>query len=1260
MSRYEPSTYYFIHLIGSNPDANKNSSKIDGYYQITNGILINYFATKFYNINSHFVKVFAYGDKTNYNAFIYTNNRSYFQLDLHNIFQLDGNLLQRNFEYFTNFEIILPEIEKIIQNNQTKKIILFLDDHGSKGFFSKIGYFHLYKLLMKYPENQILILNDSCYSGSLINIVKGYNELYKLKTANGITSKIDPHLLFSFLKLIKYALKNSDIKQLFQRLHELIIFYQNINFSDDSILNKLINLEIPSYFKADLSVDKVCDFANELNQNKFSTVQNIIDFQNIFQSTKMNENEDNKAIYAMSKKTFTKANLDLIIKFSNGNRSKLNIKDIQLFIESLEGLYISHEYVDFELPPHPNIEIITSTDENSKCLSFPSITVNKVIRVYPGSPVMSSFIKELFLNTKDNELNFDNIKKDVSEFDGNFILFPATLIQNDRTEHKKKKWVHLFPKHYKQSDYNYSLCLSDDVKLRVAALRAISSLLVKNLKESIKLLNEEENLCKLNSSNDNMAAIVAVIAVLSNKLCKKDSKAINVYIDKIITKFEDQSGIQMLQYIIAFSYNLSDSPIKMACVILNVLKEAINFEILNNMQNQSNLKHLFFDVNNETSTNNNESNLNNINIKSEYITDIENAVFSLLNPNATFFGSLIALSLTSKIDIKKIKDCKSYLPELQSDSFFLQFIESLENDNIQNGNIIEKAECYILSYVKSSLIYLDSICSLQMKNDTMRYVSHQLQYFSTISIIKLLLERIDDDQKNKCLIENLIDPIEKAVLNANISTFYIPCILASIPSFMIVNAIYIFNKSFDDTINILEKIFNGNLDANACNGFIELAKFVLPNAQNKTDIIDKMKKEISDKISESVKRLIKLLNISKIRAIENTSKRIKVDFLIDQINEYKDFLNIINDRKYTNKFHKYLYESITSLSNELKNFYDPRFSEIPQKGFNINESLTNTDSLIKRAANEIFTLTHIFDISDEANKDKISELSERIDSKKAFKLSYMAMITRCLNMVEMIPIAKELNQFKKLFVTENGENPNSKEIMGLLSASIYILSKKDADRERFKIVGTSEFEEKYRKSSTEDRDNEENDLYYSDNFYEDINDLPFRKIKLESIGEKTYLEQYPNFPLLPKPKYCKGQISQGKIDMLKDELGLGWSSFGNEIWIAFVYCFNDRMKNINIHFDQNDDYNCVTCPGDIDNVVCIIRKFFPIHEVPKFWENKERIERFVGQNRKFSKEIFDAIIKAFDDADRIVSPIHVQTETYEERTTDILKLIFNS
>lgn len=201
---------------------------------------------------------------------------------------------------------------------------------------------------------------------------------------------------------------------------------------------------------------------------------------------------------------------------------------------------------------------------------------------------------------------------------------------------------------------------------------------------------------------------------------------------------------------------------------------------------------------------------------------------------------------------------------------------------------------------------------------------------------------------------------------------------------------------------------------------------------------------------------------------------------------------------------------------------------------------------------------------------------------------------------------------------------------------------------------------KYCHSTTENHEDEEDDLYYSENYFEDKNDLPYRKINLESMEDKTYLEQYPNFPLLPKLKYYKDQIFVGKIDMIKEELDLGWSSFDNEIWKAFVYCFNDRMKTINIHFNPDNEYKNVTCPIRIDQTISIVRKFFPIHEITELWNNKERIERFVGQNAQFKDAIFNSFIKAFDDADRIVSPIHLQTETYEERTSEILKLIFES
>lgn len=53
------SSYVFIGIIGSYPDRNENSNKIDGYYQTTNRILVHYFAINFLNIDLDDIKIYA-------------------------------------------------------------------------------------------------------------------------------------------------------------------------------------------------------------------------------------------------------------------------------------------------------------------------------------------------------------------------------------------------------------------------------------------------------------------------------------------------------------------------------------------------------------------------------------------------------------------------------------------------------------------------------------------------------------------------------------------------------------------------------------------------------------------------------------------------------------------------------------------------------------------------------------------------------------------------------------------------------------------------------------------------------------------------------------------------------------------------------------------------------------------------------------------------------------------------------------------------
>ena len=92
-----------------------------------------------------------------------------------------------------------------------------------------------------------------------------------------------------------------------------------------------------------------------------------------------------------------------------------------------------------------------------------------------------------------------------------------------------------------------------------------------------------------------------------------------------------------------------------------------------------------------------------------------------------------------------------------------------------------------------------------------------------------------------------------------------------------------------------------------------------------------------------------------------------------------------------------------------------------------------------------------------------------------------------------------------------------------------------------------------------------------------------------------------------------------------------------------------------IYFDFDLYYVLITIGG----ALLIIEQFYPIYRIREFWANEERIKRFVGKYSNCHYEILRALVRCFDDVDRIVTPLHMFQETYEERTQEKLNLIFN-
>ena len=66
----------------------------------------------------------------------------------------------------------------MISDNIYSTFVLFLDDHANECHFLKIEYFQLYKMLLNFHNNEFLIFNDSCNSGSKIDLVLFYNKIY--------------------------------------------------------------------------------------------------------------------------------------------------------------------------------------------------------------------------------------------------------------------------------------------------------------------------------------------------------------------------------------------------------------------------------------------------------------------------------------------------------------------------------------------------------------------------------------------------------------------------------------------------------------------------------------------------------------------------------------------------------------------------------------------------------------------------------------------------------------------------------------------------------------------------------------------------------------------------------------------------------------------------------------------------------------------------------------------------------------------------
>lgn len=211
-------------------------------------------------------------------------------------------------------------------------------------------------------------------------------------------------------------------------------------------------------------------------------------------------------------------------------------------------------------------------------------------------------------------------------------------------------------------------------------------------------------------------------------------------------------------------------------------------------------------------------------------------------------------------------------------------------------------------------------------------------------------------------------------------------------------------------------------------------------------------------------------------------------------------MRVINKNKQNNIFHKYLYSCISDLESSIIKVNEPFYSELPTKGFKADKQLTDTKYLFERTANELYAASCLFNISDDSYYEYNKELSNKVPIKNSFDFSIRVMVDRSFNIVEMAPITELLDTYKMFFEENDGKNANLKELMGLCSSNIHILSDKDENRIRFKKEKISNFKDST--SLNKFCEEEEIDYYYDEDYFEEKDSIPYRKLKLNQRKKK--------------------------------------------------------------------------------------------------------------------------------------------------------------
>lgn len=416
----------------------KGDKKYINYSLFSDAVLIKRLATKHLKIDPEHIVIFAHGTKNDFN---FMSTKVYSQLTPNEIYKTVPEQDDFNFIYYQKTSKIHEIISSKLKGHQDAHIILFLDDHGSPVDFGNSPFFDFYMFFLKIKHSALYILNDSCYSGSMIDILENYFKISEvLKRSKNNISTADLHFIsfisnqlqpdntikdlnyiFSFIeKCCHYEKKEEFLYEIISNLYESL---EKLNINSNEKLKDII---IPTetsveHFKNNISI------LSKVGIKTFKDLQDFYQFIYYFQS-----------LYGKSNFKSILIKINPIIRITQNIQKSIRCDNKKLYQIIKELISQDQFFTNTLYDRHQNHYIITSSHKDGLAPTFGTRRINSDTKIIPGSPAMSAFIIEALMFPKKDGISINRIKCMAYETKH---YYKEYAIQSYRG---KKKWIRLF------------------------------------------------------------------------------------------------------------------------------------------------------------------------------------------------------------------------------------------------------------------------------------------------------------------------------------------------------------------------------------------------------------------------------------------------------------------------------------------------------------------------------------------------------------------------------------------------------------------------------------------------------------------------------------------------------------------------------------------------------------------------------------------------------------------------------------------------